>query len=196
MKLHHRGSAHSFLVLFAVAAGLVPTVASGIGREDSRQRVVLDCYFNDESRNDAAGNPVRFHYIWDDSADSGFSQLASIVRKAGGTTDTLCRPPSSRVLNDAHIYIIVDADTPEETKDPKYIDRDAIEAITAWVNDGGRLILLGNDKGRAEFKHVNELVGRFGITFNEDSRNRVVGRQFETGTFEKLPDHPLFNDVR
>jgi unsaturated rhamnogalacturonyl hydrolase len=198
MKLRHKEPAPWFLFLFAVATSWVPTAASGDDGKNSKthQRVVLDCYFNNEWKKDTAGNLVRFHYIWDDSADSGFSQLAAIVREVGGMTDTLCQPPSQQVLKDARIYIIVDPDTPEETADPKYIDQQAIETITTWVNDGGMLVLLGNDTGKAEFKHLNELAGRFGIRFNEDSRNRVTGRQFEIGTFDHFPDHPLFGKVR
>ena len=61
---------------------------------------------------------------------------------------------------------------------------------------GGVLVLLENDKGNSEFAHFNELSSRFGITFNEDSRNRVVGTAYETGKFDKFPDHPIFTGVK
>jgi unsaturated rhamnogalacturonyl hydrolase len=55
---------------------------------------------------------------------------------------------------------------------------------------------LGNDAGNAEFEHWNRLAGRFGIRFIEESRNRVQGRNYATGTFDRLPPHPIFENVR
>jgi unsaturated rhamnogalacturonyl hydrolase len=94
------------------------------------------------------------------------------------------------------MYIIVDPDTPAETPEPHYIDENAIKAIVDWVRSGGILVLLGNDKGNVEFEHFNKLSENFGIHFNEDSRNRVQGRDFEMGSFLGLPDHPLFKGVK
>ena len=67
--------------------------------------------------------------------------------------------------------------------------------IVEWVRAGGILLLFGNDKGNAEFEHLNMLAERFGIHFNEDSRNRVQGNNFEMGAFADLPSHPMFKDV-
>jgi unsaturated rhamnogalacturonyl hydrolase len=63
-------------------------------------------------------------------------------------------------------------------------------SIVPWVENGGVLVLFGNDKGNCEFTHLNELARRFGITFNEDKAN--------TGgpAFGPLPDHPFFKDVK
>jgi unsaturated rhamnogalacturonyl hydrolase len=55
---------------------------------------------------------------------------------------------------------------------------------------------MENDKGNAEFEHFNKLSERFGIHFNEDSRNRVTGNAYEMGMFNVFPDHPLFKGVR
>jgi unsaturated rhamnogalacturonyl hydrolase len=159
------------------------------------QRVVLDCYFNNEWKANASGMPIRYHYVWDDTAGSGFSQLAAIIKRGGGSIDTLCEAPTPAALHRARVYIIVDPDTPEETRSPHYIDQQASNVIEEWVRAGGMLVLLGNDRGKAEFMHMNELAGRFGIHFNEDSRNRVTDRRFEVGTFDSLPDHPLFKGV-
>ena len=158
--------------------------------------ILLDCYYNNEWKENPAGKRVRHHYVWDDTMDSGFSQLAGIIAQAGCTVDTLCHAPTPDVLAPASIYIIVDPDTPKENPDPRYIEEHDIEIIMRWVNGGGILILLGNDKTNAEFEHMNRLAGRFGIHFNEDSRNKVVGQQFETGSFDKFPDHPLFEGVK
>lgn len=158
--------------------------------------VLLDCYFNNEWKKDAAGNLVRYHYVWDDTADSGYSLLAEIIAQSGGSVDTLCKAPTPDALQGASVYMIVDPDTPDETANPHLIDDGTIDVVTQWVRNGGALVLFGNDKGKAEFEHLNKLAGRFGISFNEDSRNRVTGRNFDLGTFDKLPDHPVFTGVR
>jgi unsaturated rhamnogalacturonyl hydrolase len=62
----------------------------------------------------------------------------------------------------------VDPDTPSESDHPHYIGVSERKAIVAWVASGGRLLLLGNNEGNAEFRHFNELARMFGFTF-EDS---------------------------
>lgn len=158
--------------------------------------VLLDCYFNNEWKTDAAGNLVRFHYVWSDTANSGFSILGGIITRSGALIDTLCRAPSRDVLKRAAVYLIVDPDTPLEARSPNYIEAADITVIAEWVREGGVLVLMGNDRGNAEFLHLNALAAVFGITFNEDSRNRVAGRDFAAGTFNRFPVHPLFAGVR
>ncbi|HTR99042.1 MAG TPA: glycoside hydrolase family 28 protein, partial [Bacteroidota bacterium] len=139
--------------------------------------------------------PVRYHYVWSDSADSGFSLLAGFVARAGFATDTLAHAPDSASLARAAVYLIVDPDTPRESPDPHTIAPGDAAAIAAWVRSGGVLLLMGNDRGNAEFVRLNALAGTFGITFNEDSRNRVTGKDYRAGTFDRFPDHPLFEGV-
>jgi unsaturated rhamnogalacturonyl hydrolase len=184
------------ILAFSCAAASHATLQAGASEPMKNRRVLLDCYFNNEWKKNDAGVMVRYHYVWDDTADSGFSQLATVIESIGGTVDTLCNAPTLAALRRARVYAIVDPDTPEETASPHYIDQQTIEVVAKWVKSGGVLVLLGNDKGKAEFEHLNNLAERFGIHFNEDSRNRVTGRQFELGTFEKLPDHRLFKGVR
>jgi lysophospholipase L1-like esterase len=157
--------------------------------------VCLDNFYNNEWRKDANGKPVPFHYVWEDTTNSGFSVLGSIITKLGASIDTLCDAPTDETLSRASIYIIVDPDTPKETEHPNYVEPPAIEAIAAWVRSGGVLILMGNDKGNAEFEHFNQLAARFGIHFNEDSRNRVTGDAYDMGKFDSFPDQPLFKGV-
>jgi pectinesterase len=158
--------------------------------------VLLDCYHNNEWKTTATGIRVRYHYMWNDTTDSGFSQLGGIISSLGAFIDTLCVPPDSIALAKASVFILVDPDTPRESDHPHVITPVESDAIEAWVRGGGILILLGNDRGNAEFEHLNELAGRFGIHFNEDSRNKVVGNDFSTGTFAHFSDHPVFAHVR
>jgi unsaturated rhamnogalacturonyl hydrolase len=56
--------------------------------------------------------------------------------------------------------------------------------------------LMGNDAGNAEFDHFNQLAKEFGIQFNKDSRNRVVGNEYETGKIVAPEMHPIFKTAR
>jgi lysophospholipase L1-like esterase len=161
----------------------------GVGKN-----VVLDNYYNNEWKSN--GSRYRFHYLWQDTAASGFSMLASLITNAGATIDTLCRKPTIDNLKHANVYIIVDPDTPKETDNPNYADSSAASALFRWVNAGGFLVMLENDSSNADIEHFNIIAERFGIHFNEDSRNHVEGTNYVTATFQKFPDHPLFKDVR
>ena len=158
--------------------------------------VLLDYFFNNERTAGAGKRAMRFHYVWEDTANSGFSELGKMITNLGADVDTLAVEPTAQNFSGASIYMIVDPDTPLESPHPNYIDTSAREAIVQWVHDGGILLLFGNDKGNAEFEHLNLLAERFGIHFNEDSRNRVQGNEFEMGAFTVLPSHPIFRDVR
>jgi unsaturated rhamnogalacturonyl hydrolase len=160
-------------------------------------RVVgLDCYYNSEWKTGKDGVPRRYHYTWDDTANSGFSILGSIIRRLGAATVHMAAAPTTESLGHLGVYIIVDPDTPQETEAPHYIEPPAADAIERWVLGGGVLVLMGNDSGNAEFEHLNGLAGRFGIRFNEDSHHRVVGTDFAAGTCQNLPPHPVFRGVR
>jgi unsaturated rhamnogalacturonyl hydrolase len=157
--------------------------------------VLLDYFFNNERKTGPDNRPMRFHYVWEDTANSGFSELGRTIMELGTDVDTLDVAPAAQDLARASIYMIVDPDTPSESVDPHYIDTSATKAIVEWVHAGGILLLFGNDKGNAEFQHFNMLAEQFGIHFNEDSRNRVQGRDFEMGAFANLPSHPIFGGV-
>ena len=157
--------------------------------------VLLDYFFNNERKPGPDNRPVRYHYVWEDTANSGFSQLGETIIDLGADIDSLDVGPTAENLARASIYMIVDPDIPSENPAPHYIDASAREAIVDWVRAGGVLLLFGNDKGNAEFQHLNMLSERFGIHFNEDSRNRVEGNKFEMGAFEKFPSHPMFEGV-
>ncbi|HPG10354.1 MAG TPA: glycoside hydrolase family 88 protein [Chitinophagaceae bacterium] len=155
--------------------------------------VLLDNYFNNEWKKDAAGNNIRFHYIWEDKSNSGYAMLGEIFQRYGTITKSLNTAPSSKNLKEASIYMIVDPDTEKETETPNYIDERSINAISNWVKKGGTLVLLGNDAGNAEFKNFNKLAGQFGIRFNEDSKNRVQNDQFEQGAAVVPTGNSLFD---
>ena len=154
--------------------------------------VVLDNFYNNEISS-KTGKP--FHYLWTDSALSGFSHWGSMFKKKGAELKTLHEAPTMANLKGADIYIIVDPDTPKETKSPMYMDQKAIKNIVRWVKKGGVLLLMENDSSNAEFQHFNVLANTFGMHFNEVSIHHVTGHQYDMGAFTNLPDHPVFKGV-
>ncbi len=162
-----------------------------------KKKVVgLDYYFNDEWQKGKDGKEHRYHYIWEDTANSGFSKLGKIIKNLGADITEIPDAPTKTSLDKLNIYIIVDPDTPLENPHPNYIDDNSIMNIVRWVKSGGVLVLFANDKGNCEFEHLNKLAGKFGIHFKEDSRNDVVGNNFDMGKFDKFQNHPIFKDVK
>ena len=167
------------------------------GIYEGKGKVVgLDYYFNDEWKEDKAGKKIRFHYIWEDEQNSGYSELGKIFTLNDAQLTELKSAPTQSSLDSLSIYIIVDPDTPQENPNPNYIDETSIKNIVNWVKKGGVLVLFANDKGNCEFEHLNNLSQNFGIHFNGDSKNRVVNDKFEMGKFDNLPDHPIFKNVK
>jgi unsaturated rhamnogalacturonyl hydrolase len=142
---------------------------------------LLDQYFNNEWKKDANGKNVRWHYTWDDKANSGFSMLGDVFRNHGAQTKSLDVAPSAQNLKGASVYIIVDPDTDKETEKPNTITEANASVIAEWVKGGGVLVLLGNDAGNADLKGLNVLSSKFGVRFNEDNFNLVQGNLFEQG---------------
>jgi unsaturated rhamnogalacturonyl hydrolase len=157
---------------------------------------LLDSYFNNEVKRDATGRLVSWHYKWEEMPNSGFSFWGHVFRSFGVKTDTLYAAPTAENLGRADIYIIVDPDTPAESERPNYVEPPHVKAITDWVRAGGVLVLMGNDKGNAEFEHFNRLAAEFGIHFNEDSRNRVQGDNYAEGRILAPEHHPIFKTAR
>jgi lysophospholipase L1-like esterase len=158
--------------------------------------VGLDYFYNNEWRTDADSVKRRWHYVWEDTTNGGFSGIAEIIDRLGADLDTLQSAPTPESLKRFSVYIIVDPDTPLETPHPNTISQDAVDAIVPWVKAGGVLVLMNNDKGNAEFEHMNRLAGKFGIHFNEDSYHRVTGKDYDTGKSDSLPAHPMFKNVK
>jgi unsaturated rhamnogalacturonyl hydrolase len=156
--------------------------------------VMLDYFYNCEWKQEGT-TKIQYHYIWEDTANSGFSILGSVITGLGASLGELHCSPVRGLLDQCSVYVVVDPDTPAETKDPHYISDVATREIVDWVHDGGVLVLMGNDKGNAEFAHLNNLAQHFGIHFNEDSYHRVVDNKFEMGKFSNFPDHPIFYGV-
>ena len=158
---------------------LLHTLTVGKGKT-----IVLDDYFNSERKRDITGTLKPFHYKWNEYPNSGFSFLANIFRSYGVQTKTLSEAPTDKNLQKADIYFIVDADNVADNPTPNYVQPKDAEEVYNWVKAGGVLVLFHNDKGNAEFEHFNILGDKFGIHFNEDSYNRVVGNEYAMGAVD------------
>ncbi len=131
--------------------------------------VALDNFHNNESK-------MPDHYTWDGTRNGGFSELAKVLKGLNAELRTVQERVTAASLKGVKVFIIVDPDTPIETADPQYIEKSEADAIESWVRGGGRLVLLGNDKGNAELEHLNQLAARFGIQFLEETYPKVQGK--------------------
>jgi unsaturated rhamnogalacturonyl hydrolase len=135
----------------------------------SHKVVLLDGYHNQETK-----QPM--HYRWEGTDNGGFSILGEMLKGMGAELKTTETTTTPQTLTNVDCLIIVDPDTPAESDHPNYMGREEIEAIVPWVEKGGRLLLLGNDKGNAEFEHFNQLAERFGIHFVEATLGKTSGK--------------------
>jgi len=158
--------------------------------------VLLDSYFNDEHRQDITGKTTPFHYKWEEWDNNGYSFFGQIFNNYGFRTQTLNEGPTAANLKNAAVYVIVDPDIPKENAQAKYILEPHIKAISDWVKKGGVLLVLNNDTGNAEFTHLNKLMAKFGIRFNENSINHVAGREFEQGAISIPADNKIFKTTK
>jgi len=124
--------------------------------------VALDAYHNNEPQRPG-------HYRWDERDSGGFSDLATLLRGLGAELTTVPTPVTPKALAKVDCFIVVDPDTPSEAPKPNYIQPQEVDALVKWVSKGGRLVLFGNNRGNAEFTHLNQLAGRFGIQFVDDT---------------------------
>ena len=158
--------------------------------------VTLDYYFNNEYRKGPLGQNVRFHYTWEDQANSGFWFWRNLFNYAGAKTNRLEVAPTASNLKNSSVYIIVDPDTEKESPKPNFVQaKDATELVN-WVKAGGVLVLMTNDVGNAEFTHFNKLAQKFGITFNEDQKNPVTGSQFEMAAIKVPAGNTIFKTAK
>ncbi len=153
---------------------MLPTLKLGKGKT-----VLLDNYFNHETKKDVTGTLIPWHYIWGEKDNGGYSMFGNVFHKFGMQTKTLETAPAADNLRNAAVYIIVDPDTDKESDHPNYIANKDVAAIYNWVKNGGVLLLFSNDSGNVEFTHYNKLAAKFGIQFNYDSKNKETGTNYE-----------------
>lgn len=164
------------------------TAALGRGKA-----VLLDAWFNSQTRKNAAGQMVSYHYKWDDFSNSGYSLFGHLLREYGLKTETLHAAPTAESLSKAQIYLIVSPDNPQWNKNPHYMDADSADRIAKWVKQGGVLVMMENDTSHADLDHLNLLAGHFGMHFNSVLRNAVDNDKFDMGRIDVSGDGPIFH---
>src|ERR1700722_683152 len=173
------------LTVSAASAQTTPPSAPAADTTVGQGKVIgLDYFYNHQIR-----NGKQFHYIWDDKAASGVSKFGDVFIHDGATLAKLEKAPTLDDLKKFSVYIIINPNNETKAADhkPNYILPPDIDAIATWVHDGGTLALFANDEehGGCEFVHLDQLSQRFGITFNNDERNRVPNaRDRSPGTFD------------
>ena len=158
--------------------------------------VTVDNFFNNEYMNGPTGDKIPFHYLWNEDDNNGFSLFGKVFNDAGVKTSTLSTAPTTTNLKGSNIYIIVDPDTEKETANPNFMNAAHAKQISEWVKAGGVLVLLLNDVGNCEITKFNVLPETFGIHFNEDSRNKVQGLNFEQGAIKIPAGNSIFKTAK
>lgn len=158
--------------------------------------VTVDNFFNNEYMHGPTGDKIPFHYLWNEDDNNGFSLFGKIFNDAGVKTSTLPTAPTTANLKGSNIYIIVDPDTEKETANPNFMNAAHAKQISEWVKAGGVLVLLLNDVGNCEITKFNVLPETFGIHFNEDSRNKVQGLNFEQGAIKIPAGNSIFKTAK
>ena len=158
--------------------------------------VTVDNFFNNEYMTGPTGDKIPFHYLWEEDDNNGFSLFGKVFNDAGVKTATLKSAPTTAKLKSSNIYIIVDPDTQKETANPNFMNADHAKQVAEWVKAGGVLVLLLNDVGNCEITKFNVLPEMFGIKFNEDSRNKVQGSNFEQGAVKIPAGNSIFKTAK
>ncbi|WP_316797279.1 glycoside hydrolase family 88 protein [Pedobacter agri] len=158
--------------------------------------VTVDNFFNNEYMTGPSGDKIPFHYLWEEDDNNGFSLFGKVFNDAGVKTATLKSAPTTANLKGSNIYIIVDPDTQKETANPNFMNADHAKQVAEWVKAGGVLVLLLNDVGNCEITKFNALPEMFGIKFNEDSRNKVQGSNFEQGAIKIPAGNSIFKTAK
>jgi hypothetical protein len=138
--------------------------------------VALDCFHNNET------SP---HYTWQLTSVGGYSQFAQLILGLGADTTSIKTAMDSMVLAPVKVLIIADPDDSSEAANPNFMTIAEADALDKWVQRGGSLMLLGNNKGNCDFVHFNLCAAKFGITFNQDT-------QSGSADLGPLPLTPLF----
>lgn len=164
----------------------------------AQKNVVLDNYFNCETGK-KTNQP--YHYIWEDVAFSGFSELGSIFTKSGAKISTLKEKPTCKNLKNTDVYIIVDPDHLADSDKPNYMDEKAAKSIAKWVKKGGVLLMLTNDSTNCELDKFNLLSTKFGMQYVKDLNHPELRgedkkiRNFPSCASMNLPSHKVFEGV-
>jgi unsaturated rhamnogalacturonyl hydrolase len=179
------------------ATGLLPSSKDFSSRETPGMRrvnVMVDAWFNSQTRQNAFGQTELFHYKWTDDSNSGYSLFGRAFRRYGAGLSTLPAAPTRENLARAQIYIIASPDIPSKNPNSHFMDKASGDAIEAWVRAGGVLLLFSNDRDNTEFEHFDTLADRFGIHFNPVLSHHVIEPDHKPGEIVIPPGTGIFGN--
>ena len=158
--------------------------------------VTLDYFYNHEFRKAADGSTERFHYLWEEKDLNGYSIWGDAFIKYGAQLKTLDVAPTAEGLKGTDIYIIVDPDNAKETPKPNLIEPQQANIVANWVKAGGVLVIMANDSANVNLPSANVLAKVFGLTFNNDLQNHVVGNNIAAGTLIVPDGNAVFKTAK
>ncbi len=156
------------------------------------ETVLLDAWYNSQTRKNAAGQVELFHYKWDDFSNSGFSLFGQIWRSYGVETKMLTSAPTVEKLKGDQFYIIVSPDNAAKNPDPHFMTAEDAAQTAQWVRGGGVLSMMENDPANADISHMDLLADKFGLHFNDVLVHHVVGDDFPAGRIDLRTPSPPF----
>ncbi|HEX4039725.1 MAG TPA: glycoside hydrolase family 88 protein [Acidobacteriaceae bacterium] len=154
--------------------------------------VLLDAWYNSQHRKNAAGQMELFHYKWNDYANSGNSLFGHILRSYGVKTETLTSAPDLNNLRKSQFYLIVSPDNTAKNPNPHYMNEADAARISAWVRQGGTLLMMENDPANADITHFDILADKFGLHFNNVLVHHVIDDDFAMGRIDLPSPAPPF----
>ena len=186
------------------AKGIGPAIKAALEMEayargwpGKGKTVMIDDFFNRETRKNKLGRDESWHYKWDELTDGGYYTWGKIFKSYGAKIGTLSAAPTAENLRNAQVYIIVDPDTEKETPKPNYVGPEHVKAVTDWVKKGGVLVMMGNDAQNAELDKFNTLAQPFGIQFNKDRKFEVINNDYKMGGIEiAVGNNEIFKTAR
>ena len=164
-------------------ADQAPTQAFGQGKT-----VIADSWFTAEPVKDANGKIEAPVAKWDVDTDQGLSFLGYTFERYGMQLDSLRAAPTTASLSSAQIYVIA---APAGAFSHQVTKQDA-DAIEAWVNDGGVLVLMGKKAGEEELPELNTLADRFGMHFSQMNGTKTQGTTGEQEEVATPPGNSVF----
>ncbi|MGD0842303.1 MAG: glycoside hydrolase family 88 protein [Candidatus Acidiferrales bacterium] len=157
--------------------------------------LLFDGWFNSQTRKDASGQLVPYHYKEHDKSNQGYSFFAHIWHTYGVTTSTLTVAPTLKNLAHANIYVVVPPDVPLWNPKPNYIQAGDAAQVAQWVRQGGVLLIIANDPLNTDLPGLDRLAKPFGIQFQNVTRFHQTDTDPHSLGKMDVPVGPIFHSA-
>ena len=127
------------------------------------------------------------------TVDGRYAPFAKLLRRDGYVVQGLAEPASSDSLSQASVYVVANASTEADNwklPTPPAFAESEIEAILAWVESGGSLLLIADHMPMPGA--VEDLAAAFGIFFHNGFLYDEAGDSLlDFGRDAGLAEHPI-----